>query len=66
MSIFDGYEQLCTEPDSVIEKMNRVCIIEDANEEYKLYGSLLPETEEALNGIGIDTQDFIRRIQETT
>lgn len=66
MSIFNGYEELCTSPDSVIEKMERVCIIEDANEEYKMYGSILPETEEALNGIGINTEEFIRRIQETT
>lgn len=66
MSIFDGYEHVCTSPDAIIDKMERVCIIEDANEEYITYGSLFPETEEALNAIGIKPSEFIGRIQETT
>lgn len=66
MSVFEGYEHICTSPDSIIDKMERVCIIEDANEEYITYGSLFPETVEELNGLGINESEFIGRIQETT
>lgn len=66
MDVIEFYEDMCKEPEDVLDKLERVTIINTASEELELSSMLYPETEKELISIGIEPEEFIRRFQETT
>ena len=66
MDVIEFYEDVCREPKDILDKMRRVSIIESASQELEQSLTLFKETEEELETIGIQPEEFIRRFQETT